>query len=676
MTADANIIIGIEGRIEGGRVIKRTLDDVSKGAKEATNSVERLDAKTKSFTNSATQLSRAFNALIFGAVARTLVNTIDNFNLLEARVKNSTRSIEEFDEAIKGLRESSARTGAEFATSVEVFQRISFVRDEVDATIAQMVTFTDSVQKLGVVSGASTQNLNAGLRQLGQSLSSEIVRAEEFNSIMENIPAVGKAIADEFGVTTGQLRNLVINGEVLSQDVFAAILNQTQKINEQFDKMPMTMGRAINELILKLQASAAELDKMSSFTKIFISALKGVGIIIEALVNLIKGFGNTIKAFFSLVIAGIIDAFNSALRGVENMTNYIIDAMNSINPVGQIGRVQFAPTVSRGDLAQAAVESAKEEIAAAQQGFKDAFDSTAKLFIEEERKKTSDNVQGEVQKISKDYAAIASALGEGNKKIDKEAQRAAERIKAVTDELRFNTEQLYRTNTEQEVYNNLRSAGVSIDTDAGQTIAALTRSYEEQSEALERQKQIADELGGAFEGFFKEAIQGTEGFKGAIRGLIGNLADMAFQMAVIEPLKNSIFGATGTSGIFGSIFGGLFGNAATGQAAAIARGVANPALFGPGFDSGGTMILGGQNGIDQNMLSLNDRPIARVGRGEVLSVSPRTSGAGGGVVVNQSINISTGVKETVAAEITAMLPQIQASTQAAIEEASLRGIGK
>src|SRR5690606_22015776 len=79
-------------------------------------------------------------------------------------------------------------------------------------------------------------------------LSSEIMRAEEFNSIMENIPGVGKAIADELGVTTGQLRQLVVNGKVLSQDVFSAILNSTEKVQEEFEKMPRTIERAKKEM--------------------------------------------------------------------------------------------------------------------------------------------------------------------------------------------------------------------------------------------------------------------------------------------------------------------------------------------------------------------------------------------------------------------------------------------
>ena len=49
------------------------------------------------------------------------------------------------------------------------------------------------------------------------------------------------------------------------------------------------------------------------------------------------------------------------------------------------------------------------------------------------------------------------------------------------------------------------------------------------------------------------------------------------------------------------------------------------------------------------------------------------AGGGGGVVINQSINFSTGVVATVRAEVGRMMPQIADTTKAAVLEASQRG---
>ncbi|NQE62964.1 hypothetical protein [Caulobacter sp. RHG1] len=47
----------------------------------------------------------------------------------------------------------------------------------------------------------------------------------------------------------------------------------------------------------------------------------------------------------------------------------------------------------------------------------------------------------------------------------------------------------------------------------------------------------------------------------------------------------------------------------------------------PAFANGGSMILGGNPGIDQNILSLNNQPIARVSAGEMATFTPQGGGA-------------------------------------------------
>ena len=71
---------------------------------------------------------------------------------------------------------------------------------------------------------------------------------------------------------------------------------------------------------------------------------------------------------------------------------------------------------------------------------------------------------------------------------------------------------------------------------------------------------------------------------------------------------------------------------------------------------------------------------AIVGEGGPELFMPRSAGHvvpngqfGGGVTVNQTINLSTGVQATVRAEVMGLLPQIAASTKSAVLSARVRG---
>ena len=55
------------------------------------------------------------------------------------------------------------------------------------------------------------------------------------------------------------------------------------------------------------------------------------------------------------------------------------------------------------------------------------------------------------------------------------------------------------------------------------------------------------------------------------------------------------------------------------------------------------------------------------------SIIPNKDLQGGGVTINQTINITTGVQQTVRAEIAGLLPQIQEASKAAVIDARRRG---
>ena len=61
--------------------------------------------------------------------------------------------------------------------------------------------------------------------------------------------------------------------------------------------------------------------------------------------------------------------------------------------------------------------------------------------------------------------------------------------------------------------------------------------------------------------------------------------------------------------------------------------------------------------------------------GQTGRVIPNNQMGGGGMTIVQNINVTTGVQQTVRAEIANLLPQISAATKAAVADARMRGGG-
>lgn len=103
---------------------------------------------------------------------------------------------------------------------------------------------TDVVSKALTVGGASAQEASASILQLGQALSSGVLQGDELRSLDENASTLMNHIADHFGVTMGQLRQMGAQGQLTSEAVIEAILASGDAIDGEFSKMPMTIGQA------------------------------------------------------------------------------------------------------------------------------------------------------------------------------------------------------------------------------------------------------------------------------------------------------------------------------------------------------------------------------------------------------------------------------------------------
>jgi hypothetical protein len=162
---------------------------------------------------------------------------------------------------------------------------------------------------------------------------------------------------------------------------------------------------------------------------------------------------------------------------------------------------------------------------------------------------------------------------------------------------------------------------------------------------------------------FVNAITGAMSFKDAMK----NVAK-----SVINDLTKMIIKKQITDRIFGAIMG--FMDATSVQAPNISQASLHPKLDAalklpdlPALEGGGFTGRGARSGgVD-----------GRGGFPAILhpneTVVDHTRGQGMGTVVNQTINISTGVSQTVRAEISNLMPQIQEATKAAVADSRARG---
>ena len=154
-------------------------------------------------------------------------------------------------------------------------------------------------------------------------------------------------------------------------------------------------------------------------------------------------------------------------------------------------------------------------------------------------------------------------------------------------------------------------------------------------------------------------IDGTQTWKQALGGVLRTVINIAAKMGETSTGGFS-FGKL-ASGL-GSLFGG--GSVIGGQPIPVS---------GPNIMHTGGKIAG-PNGRMAGLRSDERMIIGQTGE-RVLSRGQTAQGDSGGVVINQTINLSTGVQQTVRAEVMSLAPQIAAQAKAAVLDAKKRGGG-
>lgn len=246
------------------RMIEQQTRQSAKAAREMSESYKRgfgdIDASVAKLGGSLKGLGLAAAAALGVDSLGGIATMADKFNTLEQRVKTATRATGDFAAVNQQLFKVSQQNGAAFSDTVEVFQRLALASKSLGATNTDMIQLTDTVQKLGVIGGSSAEAMKAGLLQFGQAMSGGVVHAEEFNSLVENMPSVANAIAEAMGMTTAELRTAVINGKVLSKDVFDALQSKAEEVNKQFAEMPKSLAATKTALENSVGKFASTLD--------------------------------------------------------------------------------------------------------------------------------------------------------------------------------------------------------------------------------------------------------------------------------------------------------------------------------------------------------------------------------------------------------------------------------
>jgi tape measure domain-containing protein len=582
----------------------RQLDELEDGLED----VEKQQRETK---KSSDALGQAFRALVGFITVRELARAADSYTLVGNRIRLVTDSTQELNAVQDELFALAQRTRTDLTATADLYSRVARSTEELGVSQRETLEFTEAVNQSIQISGATAQEAAASTVQFAQGLAAGALRGDELRSVLEQNNRLARVIADEFGVSIGQLRDLGEAGELTADRIFAAVRNAGPELQAEFAQINPTLEQTL-------------------------TTLGNFGTLIVGTFNEAVGVTEGLNEVFSLneeqaeeLAAEIRDLGLSFREFVEVATVAVVNFAETIGPRFQAVRaevVKIIAAITRDeDLFRAALEGQAEfeaDIEAIQAKLDAEFDAIRRnneerrrgledrdadldkpgertagggeAEISEETQKLIDRQQKLVEALAQQVNAqrIANETGREYAEVLEDLQIAAlgaaggtagfaGTAQALTDELRAAKEEAELLAAEQEELEDAqrRAAEIFEDTrtEAERYAAALAELQDLLDQGLidpetfERAKQQLDELGEETDDFFRRARENSQDiladfFAGGFDSLddfaraFGEMLLQLTSQALAADVLNAILGSQGSSGSStGGLISGLIG---------------------------------------------------------------------------------------------------------------------
>jgi tape measure domain-containing protein len=290
-----------------------TLKIDEKGALVVSRNVNEIGKSAKSTGGALTLLKRALGALAVGAAVKQFINLADTFTVIQNKLKIVTTGTQNLADTTEALFEIAKRTRSSFEATADSYSKFALSAKESGRSQEELLYFTELVNKAVIIGGSTASEAAGGLRQLSQGIASGALRGDELISVLENLPFVADTIAKELGVTRGALRDMGKEGKITADIVLDAFKNQADFLEGEYAKTTITVSQSVQLLKNSFLKLIGDFDSGQGITVALAGAIQKLSEWMENLqgpMNFIADvFLGTMQALKPVVIA-VVDKFN------------------------------------------------------------------------------------------------------------------------------------------------------------------------------------------------------------------------------------------------------------------------------------------------------------------------------------------------------------------------------
>lgn len=320
------IVIDSERAKRTAQDLSVELDSITKKGDFASKSMDRMSVATRALAGYMAGLLTVGSA----------ISKMDTYTGLQNRLKLVTNNQVELNKATEDTFRIAQKTYSAWDSVLQVYQRFSDNAKTLNLTMDDTARLTETVSKAVAISGASAEAADAALVQFGQALASGTLRGEELNSVMEQTPALAKAIAKGMGITVGELRSVAAEGKITSQEIVKALKNVQDEVDALFAKTDITIGQSLTLLNNEITKFVGEAGKGSGAAQVLAGSVQTLASNLDLIADgaLVVGIGYITRAILmksAAIKEGMASTLASRQASVLNAQAEYAEATAALN---------------------------------------------------------------------------------------------------------------------------------------------------------------------------------------------------------------------------------------------------------------------------------------------------------------------------------------------------------
>jgi len=310
----------------------RDAERAAQGANRLSEGVDRVGVSARGAHRPFMLLDRYVGAFGAGVLAHELMRLSDSATVVANRINIVSDSTGEAQVALNELYKIARRTRSPIEELSSLYQKAMMASQELGISQQEALQFVETVGMGLAIQGSSAQTARGALIQLSQAIGTDIVRAEEFNSILEGAYPIALAAArgiDEAGGSVARLRRMVINGEITSEQFFNAVMSQYPMIADMFGQTESTISQAFTVFRNKLTEYISTSEEAQTISGTLADAILLIADNIEPIADALFSIGAAMAFSFAArkvalvaTAATNLGAVGAALAGIRGVLGF------------------------------------------------------------------------------------------------------------------------------------------------------------------------------------------------------------------------------------------------------------------------------------------------------------------------------------------------------------------